>query len=49
MFDKDGDETITTEEIGNILRSLGQNPTGQELLDMVNDVDEGGKGASKNT
>ncbi|XP_064621637.1 calmodulin-A-like isoform X2 [Lineus longissimus] len=44
MFDKDGDETITTEEIGGILRSLGQNPTEAELWDMVNEVDEDGNG-----
>lgn len=43
MFDKDGDGTITTKELGTVMRSLGQNPTKQELEDMVNEVDVDGK------
>lgn len=43
MFDKDGDGTITTKELGTVMRSLGQNPTDQELEDMVNEVDVDGK------
>lgn len=39
MFDKDGDGTITTKELGTVMRSLGQNPTESELQDMVNEVD----------
>ena len=26
-----------------VMRSLGQNPTEQELMDMINEVDEDGK------
>jgi len=46
MFDKDGDGTITTKELGTVMRSLGQNPTEQELIDMVNEVDMDGREAS---
>jgi Ca2+-binding EF-hand superfamily protein len=27
LFDKDGDGTITTKQLGTVLRSVGQNPT----------------------
>ena len=42
LFDKDGDGTITTKELGTVMRSLGQNPTEAELQDMVNEVDGNG-------
>jgi len=39
LFDKDGDGTITTTELGVVMKSLGQNPTDQELHDMLHEID----------
>ena len=43
LFDKDGDGTITSKELGTVMRSLGQNPTEAELQDMINEVDANGE------
>jgi len=45
LFDKDGDGTITTKELGTVMRSLGQNPSEGELQDMINEVDNDGSGS----
>ncbi|KAH9764760.1 calmodulin-like protein 8 [Citrus sinensis] len=39
LFDKDGDGCITVEELATVIRSLDQNPTEEELQDMINEVD----------
>jgi len=40
-----GDGTITTNDLGTVMRSLGQNPTASELQDMINEVDADGNGS----
>jgi len=42
LFDKDGDGTVTTKELATVMKSLGQNPTEADLLDMINEVDKDG-------
>merc|ERR1711976_262154 len=43
-FDKDGSGTITTKELLPILRSIGQNPTEDEILNLVIEYDVNGDG-----
>ena len=40
IFDKDGDGTVSTGELGDVLRSLGQNCSRAELQDIIAEVDE---------
>jgi len=44
MFDKDNDQSISIDELGSVMKSLGQNPTEQELRDMIHEVDIDGNG-----
>ena len=39
MFDKDKDGAITARELGNMMRSIGQNPTDEEVMAMIKEVD----------
>ena len=43
LFDKDGDGTITTNELATVMKSLGQNPSEKDLEDMIREVDADGK------
>lgn len=45
LFDKDGSGSISTSELGEIMRSLHQNPSDEELADLVNEVDTDGSGS----
>lgn len=42
-FDKDSSGEISAQELGTALRMLGLNPTGKEILDMINEIDENGR------
>ncbi len=44
LYDKNSDGTITTKELGTVMRSLGINPTEAELVEMINEVDANGNG-----
>lgn len=43
MFDTDGGGDISTKELGQVMRMLGQNPTRQELDEIIEEVDEDGE------
>lgn len=44
LFDKEGDGTIATKELGTVMKSLGQKPTDTDLQDMINEFDAYGTG-----
>ncbi|KAK3146127.1 hypothetical protein QOZ80_3AG0216670 [Eleusine coracana subsp. coracana] len=44
LFDKNGDGCITMEELAAVTRSLGLDPSDQELIDMMSEVDTDGNG-----
>merc|ERR1719239_1572048 len=39
LYDKDGDGTVSTKELGGVMRSIGVMMTEEELADMVEDAD----------
>ena len=38
LFDKDGDGTISVDELTIVLRSIGQNPSAEEVADIIKEV-----------
>ena len=44
LFDKDGDGQITSKEIMAVMKNLGQDPSEEELEEMVREVDVDGNG-----
>jgi len=45
IFDVDGGGTITADELGDVMRSLGQKPSKELLEEMVREIDADGDGA----
>ena len=45
VYDKDGDGTISTTELGTVMESLGEHLSAEELLATINDVDADGSGS----
>lgn len=43
LFDKDGDGSITKDELGRVMRSLGQFARSEELQEMLQEIDSDGK------
>ena len=43
VFDSDGSGSISSDEMGTVMRSLGQNPTEQDVKDLVEEIDINGK------
>lgn len=43
LFDMNGDETITINELGTCMRALGQNITEKELKAIIAEIDADGK------
>ena len=44
IFDVDGDNTISTKELGKVMNSLGQNPNDAELRELIQEYDNDGNG-----
>ena len=47
LFDKDGSGAISIDALGQVMKSLGQNPSKTELLEMIAEVDDDGSGAKR--
>ena len=44
LFDKDRDGAINNKELGTVMRNLGQNPSEEELKEMIKEIDLDGNG-----
>ena len=44
VFDQDGNGSITTKELGIVLKKLGRAPSDSELKDMINEIDTDNNG-----
>lgn len=44
LFDYDENETISTNQLGTVMRALGVNPSDSEVQDIVNEIDVEGNG-----
>ena len=43
LFDQDGNNAISKEELGTVMKRLGLNPTDEELRDMIREHDQDGE------
>ena len=43
MFDKDGDGAISASELTTVMRSLGMNPTENEIVEIMAELDVDGE------
>ena len=48
-YDKDGSGNISIKELGTVMRTLGENPTEDELQNLINKYDEDGNGTMEFT
>jgi calmodulin len=44
MYDKNGDNKISLEEFGEVIKSLGLSPSKEELVSLMNEIDLDGNG-----
>ena len=45
LFDKNHDELISYEELATVMRNLGQNPSEEDLMGMIKEVDSNDNGS----
>ena len=45
IFDADGGGSIQNEEIMDVMKTLGQNPTMEDIMQMISEIDENGDGS----